>query len=101
VDVSTQVGRTIRIFDWTGVNPIGRFDIASPYFWDSSQLYSTGEVTLLVVPKPPTLSVAALGGIATHRTVSTECTELPIRRVTRALGRLSLRYDCRRVWRSA
>jgi uncharacterized protein YjbI with pentapeptide repeats len=50
VDVGGQLGRTIRIFDWTGVSPSGQFDVVSPYVWDISQLYTTGEVTL--VPEP-------------------------------------------------
>ncbi len=48
VDVATQVGRTLHIFDWTGVNPTGKFQVASPYPWDVSNLYATGEVTLLL-----------------------------------------------------
>ena len=47
MDVATQVGRTLHVFDWTGVSPAGQFDVTSPYAWDLSSLYSTGEVTLL------------------------------------------------------
>jgi hypothetical protein len=47
VDLAIQVGRTLRIFDWTGVSPFGQFQVASPYEWDLSKLYTTGEVTLL------------------------------------------------------
>jgi uncharacterized protein YjbI with pentapeptide repeats len=51
VNVDSQNGRTIRIFDWTGVTPIGTFNnLVSPYEWDLSKLYTTGEVTLLPVP---------------------------------------------------
>jgi hypothetical protein len=46
VNLTSQVGRTIRIFDWTGVNPTGEFTVSSPYSLDLSQLYTTGEVTL-------------------------------------------------------
>jgi uncharacterized protein YjbI with pentapeptide repeats len=46
VDVATQVGRTLHIFDWTSVEPTGSFTIASPYLWDLSNLYTTGEVRL-------------------------------------------------------
>jgi uncharacterized protein YjbI with pentapeptide repeats len=46
VDVPKQVGRTLDIFDWTGVEPIGAFTVASPYLWDLSNLYTTGEVCL-------------------------------------------------------
>jgi uncharacterized protein YjbI with pentapeptide repeats len=54
VNVATQVGRTLRIFDWTGVSPSGRFEISSPYIWDTSNIYTTGEVTLVAVPEPRT-----------------------------------------------
>lgn len=46
VDVATQNGRTIDLFDWTGVAPTGTFAVSSPYAWDLSKLYTTGEVTL-------------------------------------------------------
>ncbi|MFO0914180.1 MAG: pentapeptide repeat-containing protein [Pirellulales bacterium] len=47
--LSSQSGRTIKVFDWTGVNPQGVFTVAIPpgTAWDTSQLYTTGEVTLL------------------------------------------------------
>jgi hypothetical protein len=53
VDVATQVGRTMRIFDWSGVSPVGQFDIRSPYVWDTDKLYSTGEVTLMAISALP------------------------------------------------
>jgi uncharacterized protein YjbI with pentapeptide repeats len=53
VDPATQVGRTLRVFDWTGVSPIGEFEILSPYVWDTDKLYSTGEVTLMAIPALP------------------------------------------------
>jgi uncharacterized protein YjbI with pentapeptide repeats len=46
VDPATQLGRTIDLFDWTGVTPTGAFNVVSPFAWDLSQLYTTGEVTL-------------------------------------------------------
>lgn len=49
VNVSAQTGRTLQLFDWTNVSPNGRFAIASPYTWDLSRLYTTGEATLLSV----------------------------------------------------
>jgi uncharacterized protein YjbI with pentapeptide repeats len=61
VEVASQVGRTLRIFDWTGVSPMGLFEIRSLYVWDRANLYTTGEVTLLAVPEPATL---VLGGTA-------------------------------------
>jgi uncharacterized protein YjbI with pentapeptide repeats len=47
VDLASQIGRTIDLFDWTGVTPTGAFTISSPYTWDLTNLYTTGEVTLL------------------------------------------------------
>jgi hypothetical protein len=46
VDVADQVGRTFDLFDWTGVSPTGDIAVSSPYPWDLSSLYTTGEVTL-------------------------------------------------------
>ena len=51
VDVATQSGRTIDLFDWTGVTPTGAFTVSSPYTWNLSNLYTTGEVTLTAVPE--------------------------------------------------
>jgi uncharacterized protein YjbI with pentapeptide repeats len=50
VHLGTQIGRTIDLFDWTGVTPTGTFNIISPYTWNLSNLYTTGEVTLTAVP---------------------------------------------------
>jgi hypothetical protein len=61
VDPRFQVGRTTQVFDWTGVSPVGRFAIRSPYVWDVTNLYATGEVTLIAVPEPSTL---VFGGTA-------------------------------------
>jgi hypothetical protein len=47
-DVASQTGRTLHIFDWTGVAPTGAFAVASQYPWDVTQLYASGEVTLLL-----------------------------------------------------
>jgi uncharacterized protein YjbI with pentapeptide repeats len=46
VNLASQLGRTIDLFDWAGVNPTGAFNVSSPYTWDLSKLYTTGEVTL-------------------------------------------------------
>jgi uncharacterized protein YjbI with pentapeptide repeats len=59
VDPTTQVGRTFDLFDWTGVNPTGTFNVVSDYSWDTSRLYTTGEVTLIPEPAPLALLVAA------------------------------------------
>ena len=46
-DLASQIGRTLDLFDWTGVSPTGTFAVASPYRWNLTNLYTTGEVTLL------------------------------------------------------
>jgi uncharacterized protein YjbI with pentapeptide repeats len=46
VNIATQSGRTIDLFDWTGVTPTGAFTVESPYAWNLSKLYTTGEITL-------------------------------------------------------
>jgi uncharacterized protein YjbI with pentapeptide repeats len=53
VDLQNQLGRTIRLFNWSGVTPAGAFTVSSPYTWDLSKLYTTGEVTLIAVPAIP------------------------------------------------
>src|SRR5262249_4247772 len=52
MDLASQVGRTFHVFNWTGVHPTGAFAVSSPYSWDLSNLYTTGEVTLTAVPEP-------------------------------------------------
>jgi len=51
VDVPTQIGRTLHIFDWTGVAPTGRFQVHVPRgtLWDVTKLYTTGEVSVLPI----------------------------------------------------
>ncbi len=61
VDVGSQIGRTFDLFDWMGVMPSGAFDVASPYIWDLSQLYTSGDVTLLAIPEPTAVVVWLLG----------------------------------------
>ena len=46
VNLAGQFGRTIDLFDWTGVSPSGAFTVSSPYTWNLSKLYTSGEVTL-------------------------------------------------------
>jgi uncharacterized protein YjbI with pentapeptide repeats len=53
VDVATQSGRTIDLFDWTGVTPTGAFTVESPYTWNLTNLYTTGEITLAAAPNLP------------------------------------------------
>lgn len=59
VDVQSQLGRTLNLFDWAGVSPTGAFAVSSPYVWDLLALYTTGEVTLVAVPEPSALLLAA------------------------------------------
>jgi hypothetical protein len=53
VNISNQIGRTIDLFDWTGVAPTGLFDVSSLYEWDLTHLYTSGEVTLVSVAELP------------------------------------------------
>jgi hypothetical protein len=48
-----QIGRTFDLFNWTGVSPTGSFTIDSPYQWDLSRLYTTGEVVFLAASGIP------------------------------------------------
>jgi len=59
-NLASQVGRTFHLFDWTGVASPGAFTVASPYVWNLSNLYTTGEVTLAGVPEPATLALTAV-----------------------------------------
>ena len=47
VNLLSQIGRTFNVFDWTGVSPTGALAVSSPYVWDLSNLYSTGQITFL------------------------------------------------------
>ena len=48
------------LFNRTGVTPTGAFAISSPYAWDFSKLYTSGEVTLVSIPEPATIVLLAL-----------------------------------------
>lgn len=52
VDVATQRGRTLDLFNWAGVTPLGAFTVEDSAAWDLSRLYTTGEVTLLSIAMP-------------------------------------------------
>jgi uncharacterized protein YjbI with pentapeptide repeats len=56
-DVAGQVGRTFHVFDWTGSNRSGSFSISSPYQWDLTRLYTTGDIVLTAVPEPSAILV--------------------------------------------
>jgi hypothetical protein len=64
VNPASQLGRTFDLFDWTGVNATGNFSISSPFSWDLSNLYSTGEVTLTAIPEPATARLLLVVGAA-------------------------------------
>jgi hypothetical protein len=68
VNLASQLGRTFDLFNWTGVIPTGAFAISSPYAWDLSNLYTTGQVTLTAIPEPATIVLLALAaGICIQR----------------------------------
>jgi hypothetical protein len=58
---ASQIGRTFDLFDWTGVAPVGQFNIVSPYVWDVSRLYSAGEITFVGVPEASSLTLLGIG----------------------------------------
>ncbi|MGA2253934.1 MAG: hypothetical protein ABSG53_04670 [Thermoguttaceae bacterium] len=65
VNLAGLVGDSFQLFDRTGVSPSGQFatitnDLPAGYSWDTTQLYSNGDVTL--VPGPSTFVL--LGGAA-------------------------------------
>jgi uncharacterized protein YjbI with pentapeptide repeats len=59
VNLASQLKRTFDLVNWTGVTPTGTFAISSPYAWDLSNLYTTGEVTLIAVPEPASIVFVA------------------------------------------
>jgi uncharacterized protein YjbI with pentapeptide repeats len=67
VNPATQLGRTFDLFNWTGVTPTGAFAISTPYAWDLSNLYTTGQVTLTAIPEPAALLLALAALIMTPR----------------------------------
>jgi len=61
------VGTTFDLFNWNGMLAGGDcFDQVvsrAGYQWDLSQLYTTGEVTLMSIPEPATMVLLLLGGM--------------------------------------
>jgi len=50
VDLVSQIGRTFQVFDWDRVAPVGQFgEVQSDFVWDLSQLYTSGNVTLVAL----------------------------------------------------
>jgi uncharacterized protein YjbI with pentapeptide repeats len=72
VNAANLVGDTFQVFDWTGVNPSGQFasvtnDLPTGYSWDASQLYTTGNVTLVPESSTFVLFIAGATGLAGFR----------------------------------
>jgi hypothetical protein len=63
-DVASQIGRTIDLFDWPTdeSSPSGQFVVTSPYSWDLTNLYTTGEITLTGVPEPAFVTLLGMVG---------------------------------------
>ena len=61
VDPARQIGRMFHLFDWTAVDPTGSFEVTSKFPWDLSELYTTGNVTL--VPEPISVMGLAVGWV--------------------------------------
>lgn len=61
-DSFSLIGVPQKLFDWTGVSPAGTFNVVGDpgMQWDTRNLYSTGEITLVAVPEP-TLLLATVG----------------------------------------
>ncbi|MCA9266268.1 MAG: PEP-CTERM sorting domain-containing protein, partial [Planctomycetales bacterium] len=55
------VGTSFQLFEWHGVTPSGSFDavvVQAGTEWDTGNLYTTGEVTLIAaVPEPTALAL--------------------------------------------
>jgi hypothetical protein len=63
VDTAESIPRkqqTLHCLRRTGVTPAGVFTIATPYAWELSNLYITGEVTLTAIPEPTVCILVAL-----------------------------------------
>jgi autotransporter-associated beta strand protein len=65
VNPAGLVGDSVQLFNWTGVDPSGQFasitnGLPPGYSWNTSQLYTTGDVTL--VPTTGTFAVWASAG---------------------------------------
>ena len=71
VDPASLLGDNFQLFDWTGVSPSGQFaqvinDLPAGYSWDTSQLYTTGDVTLVgsPIPEPTSFVLICIGAIS-------------------------------------
>jgi uncharacterized protein YjbI with pentapeptide repeats len=66
LDPKSLVGKTYKLFDWSGVSPSGTFSTitdniygSSYYRLDTSRLYTAGEISFLPVPEPSTIAILA------------------------------------------
>ena len=61
---ATLVGTKFHLFNWNGQLAAGdhfdRIDSLPGYVWDTSQLYTSGDVTLMAVPEPSAMLLAAV-----------------------------------------
>ena len=64
VDPTTLVGTQFHLFNWNGQLVAGdhfdHIDSLPGYVWDTSQLYTSGDVTLTAVPEPSAMVLAAV-----------------------------------------
>ena len=66
VEAAGLVGTTYRLFDWAGVTPSGQFNQINFHDgteWDTNDLYTTGEVTLLSAGTVLTCDLNADGAV--------------------------------------
>jgi uncharacterized protein YjbI with pentapeptide repeats len=63
-DPNLLIGNIFHLFDWSGVNPVGQFQIISGENWDTSHLYFDGTVTLIGIPEPSTLILLSMAAIS-------------------------------------
>jgi hypothetical protein len=83
VPIASQVGRTLQIFNWTGISPTGHFEIRSPYVWDVSNLYTTGEVRLVAVPEPAAVLIVLIGFLSACCFRSNQLAQKPLMNLER------------------
>jgi uncharacterized protein YjbI with pentapeptide repeats len=76
LNLPSQLGHTYRLFDWTGASPAGTFTFSSPYKWDISHLYSTGEVTLLNLLTPGDIDGDGIASVADISALMTALSDL-------------------------
>jgi hypothetical protein len=73
VNPASPIGRTYNLFDSTGVTPTGAIAVSSPYVWNLSHVYTTGDVTLTAVPEPASawlLIIGAAVGISSRTRIA-------------------------------